>query len=93
MELASPFCGFNRHAARLTLPGASATSRPPLSSKSHECLAEVVLTGRGFTTISWFLAGNNALSIVRRRPLGEHEMVTAPLRAETGSAHHAPRPT
>jgi hypothetical protein len=44
MKLASVFFGFNGHAARLTLPRASATSRPPLPAKCHGMLrANLVL--------------------------------------------------
>jgi hypothetical protein len=47
-ELASPFSGLNGHAARLTLPRASATSRPPLPAKCHGVLlAKFVLTPDG----------------------------------------------
>jgi hypothetical protein len=47
-ELASPFSGLNGHAARLTLPRASATSRPPLPAKCHGVLlAKFALTPDG----------------------------------------------
>jgi hypothetical protein len=44
VKLASVFSAFNGHAARLTLPRASATSRPPLPAKCHGVLlANLVL--------------------------------------------------
>ena len=72
MELASPFSGLNGHAARLTLPRASATSRPILSAKRYEVvLPKVLLTARGFATISSVLAGNRPIAFAAhavRRP-------------------------
>jgi hypothetical protein len=45
MKLAPPFSRLNSHAARLTLPRASPTSRPPLSAKCQRALlGTLVLT-------------------------------------------------
>jgi hypothetical protein len=72
MELASPFSGFNGHAARLSLPRASATSWPILSAKCHEVLlAKVLLKARGFATISSFLAGNRPIVRGASHPASE----------------------
>jgi hypothetical protein len=75
MKVASPFSGFNSHAARLSLPRASATSWPILSANRHEVvLAKVLLTARSFATIStilaWYFAHRRALVVEPNQPGG-----------------------